>query len=77
MYFFAALLGRQYLIPRGEQRDNSTFAHLGDVSYSNTDPFKDHTPDLFFPFFTVIEFLCYMGWIKVISGQLATSTFYT
>ena len=36
-----------------------------DVSYSSGEPYKAHTPDFYFPFFTLIEFFCYMGWIKV------------
>ena len=36
-----------------------------DVSYSSKDPYKAHTPDFYFPLFTLVEFFCYMGWIKV------------
>ncbi|XP_023337532.1 bestrophin homolog 24 isoform X2 [Eurytemora carolleeae] len=64
LYFLAALFGRQYLIPSGEHRDNSTFPALS-VSYSNDQPFSYHTPDFIVPFFTIIEFISYMGWIKV------------
>merc|ERR1719492_343109 len=35
------------------------------ISYSNKEPFKNHTPDFYIPFFTLAEFFCYMGWIKV------------
>ena len=63
-YFLAALFGCQYLIPRKSGLDRETFPHIN-VTYSNTSPFIDHTPDLYFPWFTCMEFLCYMGWIKV------------
>ncbi len=35
------------------------------MTYSNSPPFNRHTPDFYFPFFTFIELLSYMGWIKV------------
>ena len=65
LYFLAALFGRQYLVPQQSHLDNTTFP-ASDISTSiHRSPFKAHTPDLYFPFFTIIEFLCYMGWIKV------------
>ena len=63
-YFFATLFGRQHLIPRNEHLDVDTFPTLN-ISYASTEPFKIHTPDLVVPWFTILEFLCYMGWIKV------------
>jgi hypothetical protein len=63
-YFVASLFGRQYLIPGSSGLDNTTFPDI-DVIYSNTKPFDKHTPDFYFPFFTLVEFLSYMGWIKV------------
>ncbi len=63
-YFLAALFGRQYLIPRDEDQNFETFPHLN-ISYSDSVPFMQHTPDFYFPFFTLIELLSYMGWIKV------------
>ena len=62
-YFFAALFGRQFLIPHGSGESN-LFPEI-DIPYSNTEPFKQHTPDFFVPIFTLAEFFCYMGWIKV------------
>ena len=35
------------------------------IPYSTTPPYNNHTPDLFIPFFTLIELFCYVGWIKV------------
>ncbi|XP_015523594.1 uncharacterized protein Best2 isoform X1 [Neodiprion pinetum] len=46
-YFFAALLGRQF-IPRAE----------GSVG-------KYEEPDMYFPFFTALQFCFYVGWLKV------------
>lgn len=64
MYFLAALFGRQYLIPQEIAEDKIIFKHTN-ISYSSTTPFTFHTPDFYFPLFTCVEFLCYMGWIKV------------
>ena len=65
LYFLAALFGRQYLVPQPGHLDNTTFP-ASDISASiQNSPFKIHTPDFYFPFFTIVEFLCYMGWIKV------------
>jgi hypothetical protein len=35
------------------------------IHYSVRWPFTNHTPDFYIPIFTFIEFICYMGWIKV------------
>eukprot|EP00094_Tigriopus_californicus_P009661 TCALIF_09314-PA protein Name:"Similar to Best3 Bestrophin-3 (Mus musculus)" AED:0.15 eAED:0.16 QI:0/0.2/0/1/0.6/0.5/6/0/983 len=73
LYFLAALFGRQYLIPHDKGVDGevipledvpSFFSHLG-ISYTTEKPFDKHTPDFIFPFFTFVELLSYMGWIKV------------
>jgi len=63
-YFFAALFGRQYLVPRGEHRDNSTFPAV-QLPYASDAPYNMHTPDFYVPWFTMIQFISYMGWIKV------------
>lgn len=64
LYFFAALFGRQYLIPREDAEDVALFPNLS-IPFSSIPPFKSHTPDFYVPFFTLAEFFCYMGWIKV------------
>ena len=45
-------------------RDAETFPETG-VNFSTEDPFNSHTPNIYIPFFTLIEFISYMGWIKV------------
>lgn len=47
MYFVAAMIGRQYLDNKPEQKIQSN-----DVDY-------------YIPIFTILEFLCFMGWLKV------------
>ena len=64
LYFLAALFGRQYLVPQPDHMDKS-FPASNITNAIHSSPFKDHTPDFYFPFFTIIEFLSYMGWIKV------------
>jgi len=61
IYFFAALFGRQFLEP---SLQDETFPHVN-VDFSTSDPFNRHTPNVYIPFFTLIEFISYMGWIKV------------
>ena len=68
LYFFIALFGRQYLEPPENHQDLETFDATSFIT--GKAPFNDHTPDLIFPIFTVVEFLCYMGWIKVAEGLL-------
>ena len=63
-YLFASLFACQFLVPGEANVDTETFPHLN-VSFSVTDPFDQHTPDFYVPFFTILEFLSYMGWIKV------------
>lgn len=61
-YFLMAALGRQFLKPHEATElflNNTAFA------YSEKKPFDQHTPDIFVPFFTILEFVLFMGWIKV------------
>lgn len=63
-YMFATLFATQSLLPRDDSLDRTSFPAIN-VTFSVTEPFKGHTPNMGFPFFTVLEFLSYMGWIKV------------
>ena len=68
LYFLAALFGRQYLIPSKTNSGNFDNSDLFPdllIPYSTKIPYESHTPDLFIPFFTLIELFCYVGWIKV------------
>ena len=68
MYFLFSLFGSQYLIPQEEAQDKNTFPNItSDRSgfFASSDPMKAHTPYLYFPFFSCLEFISYMGWIKV------------
>ena len=67
LYFLAALFGRQFLVPPKDLQDQTFSASTFNTGKA---PYSDHSPDLIFPFFTVVEFLCYMGWIKVAKGLL-------
>ena len=69
LYFLAALFGRQYLIPKTNNGnlnfdESELFPDLL-IPYSTKIPYESHTPDLFIPFFTLVELFCYVGWIKV------------
>jgi len=74
-YFTAALFSRQYLIPDDKDKfarnvgGHATFPD-SHIAYSPANPFSKHTPDMIFPFFTIIELICYMGWIQVAESLL-------
>ena len=40
------------------------------IFYSKDVPWKFFTPNFYFPVFTLIEFFCYMGWLKVAEALL-------
>ena len=61
-YLVASLFGAQFLIPRN--LDDTTFPNI-QAYFSAKPPFDKHTPDAFLPIFTIIEFIAYLGWIKV------------
>ena len=63
-YCFFSLFGAQYLVPHNQAQDNTTLPYL-EIEFSNTEPYKEHTPYMIFPYFTILEFISYMGWIKV------------
>ena len=68
-YFFAQLFSKQFLIPPNKDTDSTAFEN-STIKYSNNKPFADFTPDVYFPLFTFVEFLCIMGWIKVSETML-------
>ena len=70
-YFFAALFSRQYLIPTDGKLDKETFPDLTNLPFSNKEPFITHTPYFYVPIFTLLEFFCYFGWIKVAETLLS------
>ena len=63
-YFFIGLFAGQFLIPNKYSQDNSTFPNIP-ISYSSEEPYIHHTPNMYIPIFSILEFICYMGWIKV------------
>ena len=70
VYFGASLFSKQFLIPPPGQIDKENFPNVTIVAYSSEAPFDKHTPGLVFPVFTLIEMVCYMGWIKVAESLL-------
>ena len=44
--------------------DPNVFKNLT-IPFAVGGPFEHHTPDFYVPFFTMVEFICYFGWIKV------------
>lgn len=62
-YLFSNLFGHQYLEPKDSMKLDM-FNEIG-VSISKDKPFDVHTPVVHIPLFTLIEFIAYLGWIKV------------
>ena len=58
----------------GSESTEATIAHPNfnesGVFYSKEEPWKFFTPDFYFPLFTLIEFFCYVGWLKVAEALL-------
>ena len=68
-YFFAALFGRQYLIPRQEINDLVSYPNISS-QFAIKEPYSNHTPDMYVPCFTILEFIAFFGWIKVAESLL-------
>ena len=68
-YFGACLFSRQFLIPPENAVDRVNFPNVTMFPYAKA-PFDTHTPGYVFPVFTIIEMVCYMGWIKVAESLL-------
>ena len=64
VYCFASLFGRQYLQPNDAALNQDIFPATN-ITFASSKPFSTHTPDCYLPFFTFVELLSYMGWIKV------------
>jgi len=85
-YFVAALFGRQYLRPYtdglwpSEWAEKHTYDELNEwinkysneteIHYAKDGPLANHSPDFYVPIFTLVEFFCYVGWIKVAQSLL-------
>ena len=68
-YFGACLFSRQFLIPPEGAVDKDSFPDVTIFPYGKA-PFDHHTPGYYIPVFTMIELVCYMGWIKVAESVL-------
>merc|ERR1712109_60191 len=67
-YFFSKLFSDQYLIP--DKSLWSEHANVTNVSYVDSGPYINHTPNFVVPMFTLVEFFCYIGWMKVAAALL-------
>jgi len=76
-YFVAALFGRQYLLPTQYKDGGGSFVPVSQFptvsnwtidrqpGTTNIVGYDNDIPDFYFPIFTVLEYLFYMGWLKV------------
>ena len=67
-YFVACLFGRQYLYPRDTisptvKFDAMNYTHT--ATFAVTGPYAYHSPYMYVPVFTIFEYICFVGWIKV------------
>jgi hypothetical protein len=58
------MFSHQYLQPSSESLNTDTFPTLN-ITFSTDDTCLHHTPDIYIPIFGILEFIGYMGWIKV------------
>ena len=35
------------------------------ATFATTGPYANHSPDMYIPFFTIFEFISFVGWMKV------------
>ena len=63
-YLFMSMFAHQFLHPSSESLDTDTFPLLN-VTFSTNETYIRHTPDIYIPVFGILEFIGYMGWIKV------------
>ncbi len=63
-YLFASLFSNQFILPSPENLDHDVFPNLN-ITFATSDPFDRHSPDIYIPIFSILEFIGYMGWIKV------------
>ena len=69
-YFFAALFGRQYLQPREGINNLVSFPNITSSHFAIKPPYSNHTPDMYVPLFTFVQFVAFFGWIKVAESLL-------
>ena len=62
------MFGRQYLFPRDAISPTVEFSAMNDTqaaTFAITGPYANHSPYMYVPVFTIFEFVCFVGWIKV------------
>ena len=76
-YFVACLFGRQYLLPTQYRKVGDEFTpesnfptvanwtKAKDPGLVNIVGYDNDVPDFYVPFFTIMEYIFYMGWLKV------------
>jgi hypothetical protein len=67
VYFFVTLLGRQYLTPTRYIAENGFFRKVGHGTPNSVNlvGHDDASLDFYIPFFTILQFIFYVGWLKV------------
>ena len=77
-YFVACLFGRQYLLPTQYRSEGESFVPVSPFplvsnwtgtrvpGVVNIVGYDNDVADFYVPIFTILEYLFYMGWLKVI-----------
>ena len=63
-YFLACLFGRQFLYPRETISPTVEF-NATNATIAVAGPYANHSPYMYVPFFTLFEFISFVGWRKV------------
>ena len=76
-YFVACLFGRQYLLPTQYRKQGDEFVPVSEFptvsnwtstrvpGVVNIVGYDNDVADFYVPIFTILEYLFYMGWLKV------------
>ena len=67
VYFFVALFGRQYLNPTSYIATGNEYVQVaqGTPNALNFAGYDEKVQDYYIPFFTIMQFIFYFGWLKV------------
>ena len=77
-YFIACLFGRQYLLPTQYKVEDGAYVVAGGfpetgrwlgtklAGATNIIGYEDNHADFYVPVFTILQYLFYMGWLKVL-----------
>ena len=69
-YFVAELFASQFFYPEQETKSKASTVTNTYIDESKLSSYWDHFPDIYVPIYTILEFVSYMGWIKLAEALL-------